>query len=376
MYPPFYVNLLSLRNCVRVPAILRVKLFMFVMDFTSKGIAWIEKVGAKLENLCSEVDARSQEQLDYVESQLQIAGANLKQFCSEFIQEIFPASLSEAKEDETSNLSLEKNIKKQLLASELSNIIVEEDNKKELSHSNSSSIVFPAETAEGVHIDSSLQPQADMVMKMSVEDTSEKAFTEGTLNMTSLPYEGVNGVEGSAKSSTIASVECQKSDPSMQVGKTIDVTDLEANISNVPSLTCSLYSTESQESAFPDFDEINSCAALPAISSDNAGESVDHHVNEPSVDSGPEVEFDGNCVLVYKYDLSSCSEFYGAHISHKKNMTKLEVKPGNQRNKDTAIYEDLSVESEQSNAESKPKSSPNEKLELSEVFCDSDWEII
>ncbi|XP_016504913.1 uncharacterized protein LOC107822852 isoform X2 [Nicotiana tabacum] len=373
MYPPFYVNLLSLRNCVRVPAILRVKLFMFVMDFTSKGIAWIEKVGAKLENLCSEVDARSQEQLDYVESQLQIAGANLKQFCSEFIQEIFPASLSEAKEDETSNLSLEKNIKKQLLASELSNIIVEEDNKKELSHSNSSSIVFPAETAEGVHIDSSLQPQADMVMKMSVEDTSEKAFTEGTLNMTSLPYEGVNGVEGSAKSSTIASVECQKSDPSMQVGKTIDVTDLEANISNVPSLTCSLYSTESQESAFPDFDEINSCAALPAISS---GESVDHHVNEPSVDSGPEVEFDGNCVLVYKDDLSSCSEFYGAHISHKKNMTKLEVKPGNQRNKDTAIYEDLSVESEQSNAESKPKSSPNEKLELSEVFCDSDWEII
>lgn len=59
-----------------------------------------------------------------------------------------------------------------------------------------------------------------------------------------------------------------------------------------------------------------------------------------------------------------------------KNMTKLEVKPGNQRNNDTAIYEDLSVESEQSNAESKPKSSPNEKLELSEVFCDSDWEII
>lgn len=60
-----------------------------------------------------------------------------------------------------------------------------------------------------------------------------------------------------------------------------------------------------------------------------------------------------------------------------KNMTKLEVKPGNQRNNDTAIYEDLSVESEQSNTESKPKYSPIQKLELSEeVFCDSDWEII
>lgn len=218
-----------------------------------------------------------QEQLDYVESQLQIAGANLKQFCSEFIQEIFPASLSDAKEDETSNLSSEENIKKQLLASELSNIIVEEDNKKELSHSNSSSIVFPADTAEGVHIDFSLQPQADMVMKMSVEDNSEKAFssgkssgvvafTERTLNMTSLPYEGDNGVEGHAKSSIIASVKCQESDPSMQVGKTIDFTYLKADMSNVPSLTCSPNSTESQDSAFPDFDEINSCAELPEIS--------------------------------------------------------------------------------------------------------------
>ncbi|XP_009775932.1 uncharacterized protein LOC107784291 isoform X1 [Nicotiana tabacum] len=356
------------------------------MNFTSKGIAWIEKVGAKLENLCSEVDARSQEQLDYVESQLQIAGANLKQFCSEFIQEIFPASLSDAKEDETSNLSSEENIKKQLLASELSNIIVEEDNKKELSHSNSSSIVFPADTAEGVHIDFSLQPQADMVMKMSVEDNSEKAFssgkssgvvafTERTLNMTSLPYEGDNGVEGHAKSSIIASVKCQESDPSMQVGKTIDFTYLKADMSNVPSLTCSPNSTESQDSAFPDFDEINSCAELPEIS--NGGESVDHHVNKPGIGTVPELEFDGNCVLVDKDDLSSCSEFYGAHISHKKNMTKLEVKPGNQRNNDTAIYEDLSVESEQSNTESKPKYSPIQKLELSEeVFCDSDWEII
>ncbi|PHT42877.1 U-box domain-containing protein 57 [Capsicum baccatum] len=42
---------------------------MFVMDFTSSGRAWIEKIGEKLKSLCSEVDARSQscplERLDH-----------------------------------------------------------------------------------------------------------------------------------------------------------------------------------------------------------------------------------------------------------------------------------------------------------------------
>ncbi|MCE3215440.1 hypothetical protein HAX54_002385 [Datura stramonium] len=343
------------------------------MGFTSRGIAWIGKIGEKLENLCSEVDARSQERLDFVERKLQIAGENLIQFCSEFILEILHASLSNAVE-ETTNLSSEQ----QHPASELSNISEEEDNKDELPHSNSSSLVFSVENMEEVHINSSFQPQADKATKMSVEDNLEKALsfgessgvvasTEGTLKMTSLSCEGDKGVEGPAKSSTIASVECLEVDPSMEVGKTIPFTDLGANTSNVPSLTCSTCSTESQESALPDFDEINFCAALPAVSN---GASVDHHLNEPVTDSVPEVEFDGNCVLVDKDDLSSSSEFQGAHISHKQNMPMLKVKPEKQRNKDAP-------KCEESNAGSKIKSSPNENLELSqEGFCESDWEMI
>ncbi|KAJ8545451.1 hypothetical protein K7X08_018034 [Anisodus acutangulus] len=348
------------------------------MDFTSRGIAWIGEIGEKLENLCSEVDARSKEQLDFVESQLQIAGENLKQFCSEFIQEIFPASLSDA-EEETSNLSSAQTRVKQHAASEPSN---KEDNKDELSHSNLSSLVLTVETTEGVRVYSSLQPRADKAMKTSVEDNLEKALsfgessgvvasTDGTLKTTSLSCEGDKGVEGRAKFSTIASVECLEFDPSMQEEKTIDFTDLGANTSNVPSITCLTYSTKSQESSLPDFNEINSNAALPAVSN---GASVDHHVKKPAIDSVPEVEFDGNCVLVDKDDLSSGSEFHRAHISYKKNMPRLNVKPGKQRNKNATKCEDLSV---QSNAEWKTKSSPNKTLELSqEGFCESDWEII
>lgn len=217
-----------------------------------------------------------QEQFNFVESQFQIAGANLKQFCIEVILEVLPASLSGA-EEETSNLSPEQNREEQHPASELSNISVQEDNKDELSCSNLSSLKLAVETMEGVHVDSSLQPRADKAMKMSVEDwekvlcftgksSAVVASTEETLKR-ALACEGDKGVEVPAKSSIIASsVECLEFDPFMQEGKTIDFTDHGPNTSNVPSLTCSIYSTESQESASPDFDEINSNAALPAVS--------------------------------------------------------------------------------------------------------------
>ncbi|KAM3362141.1 putative protein isoform X1 [Capsicum galapagoense] len=365
---------------------------MFVMDFTSRdsitsrGRAWIEKIGEKLESLCSEVDARSQEHFGFVESQLQVAGANLKQFCSEFIQEILPASLSVG-EVETSNLSSEQNTEEQQPASELSNISVQEDNKDELSRPNSFYPELAVETMEGLHADSSLPPQADKVMKMSIEGNLEKALsfsgkssavvasTEETLKMTLPSCEGDKGVEGPAKSSSSASsVESLEFDTSMQEGKTIDFMDLGFSTSNVPSLTCSTYSIESQEGVVPDFDEINSNAALPAVSN---GASVEHPVNEPAIDSVSEVEFDGNCVLVDKDDVFSGSEFHGAQISNKKNLPMLKVKPGKQRNKDATKCEDHSVELEHSNVKCKTETYPREKLELSqEGFCESDWEII
>lgn len=203
-----------------------------------------------------------QEQINFVESQFQIASANLKQFCIGVIQEILPGSLS-AVEEETSNLSTEQNR--------------EQHPASELSFSNSTSLKLAVEATEGVHVDSSLQPREDKAMKMSFEDwekilgvtgksSAQVASTEETLKMT-LSCEGDKGVEVPAKSSTSASsFECLEFDPSMQEEKTIYFTDHGANTSNVPSLTCSIYSTESQESVVLDFDEMNSNAAVPAVS--------------------------------------------------------------------------------------------------------------
>ncbi|PHT78108.1 hypothetical protein T459_16160 [Capsicum annuum] len=154
---------------------------------------------------------------------------------------------------------LEKKARRRELA------FVQEDNKDELSRPNSSCLELAVENMEGTHVDSSLPPQVDKPMKMSVEEF----------------------------------------DPSMQEGKTIDFMDLGFNTSNVPSLTCSTYSIESKEGAIPGFDEINSNAALPAVSNGMSsllpavsnGASVEHTVNEPAIDSVSEVKFDGNCVL-------------------------------------------------------------------------------
>ncbi|PHU11530.1 hypothetical protein BC332_18460 [Capsicum chinense] len=202
-----------------LPDIKNIEIHMFVMDFTSSGIAWIEKIGEKLESLCSEVDARSQscplERLDHSRGLYPWHGIDT-----------LPAGVTDA-EVETSNLSLEQNTEEHHPASELLSISVQEDNKNELFCPNSSCPELAVENMEGTHVDSSLSPQVDKKMNMSVEGNLEKALsfsgkssavvasTGETLKMTLPSCKGDKGVEGPAKSSSSASsVESLEFDPS------------------------------------------------------------------------------------------------------------------------------------------------------------------
>ncbi|KAF3679897.1 putative vignain-like [Capsicum annuum] len=206
-------------NCHLLPDIKNVEIHMFVMDFTSSGRAWIEKIGEKLESLCSEVDARSQncplERLDHSRGLYPWHGIDT-----------LPAGVTDA-EVETSNLSLEQNTEEHHPASELLSISVQEDNKNELFCPNSSCPELAVENMEGTHVDSSLSPQVDKKMNMSVEGNLEKALsfsgkssalvasTGETLKMTLPSCKGDKGVEGPAKSSSSASsVESLEFDPS------------------------------------------------------------------------------------------------------------------------------------------------------------------
>lgn len=63
------------------------------MDLNSKGIAWVGNIYQKFEAMCMEVDdIVRQDTLKYVENQIQTVGNNVKQFCSEFIEDVLPPS--------------------------------------------------------------------------------------------------------------------------------------------------------------------------------------------------------------------------------------------------------------------------------------------
>ncbi|MBA0789209.1 hypothetical protein Gotri_025875 [Gossypium trilobum] len=102
------------------------------MDSKFKGIVWVGNIYQRFEALCLEMDDMvCQETFQYVEDQLQTVGANVRQFCTELMQEVLPSSPTNSKEE--LNLSLLQNAA--VTANKDSNINVNKDCiQKELIH--------------------------------------------------------------------------------------------------------------------------------------------------------------------------------------------------------------------------------------------------
>ncbi|KAE8689449.1 Detected protein of unknown function [Hibiscus syriacus] len=109
-------------------------MFELSMEGKSKGIAWVGNIYQKFEAMCLEMDDMvCQETFQYVEDQLQTVGANVKQFCTELMQEVLPSSPTNPKED--LNTSLVQNAD---VAHEDSNSSVDKERiKKKLIHASS-----------------------------------------------------------------------------------------------------------------------------------------------------------------------------------------------------------------------------------------------
>ncbi|MBA0748021.1 hypothetical protein Gogos_004877 [Gossypium gossypioides] len=83
-------------------------MFQFNMDSKFKGIVWVGNIYQRFEALCLEMDDMvCKETFQYVEDQLQTVGANVRQFCTELMQEVLPSSPTNSKEE--LNLSLLQN---------------------------------------------------------------------------------------------------------------------------------------------------------------------------------------------------------------------------------------------------------------------------
>ncbi|KAA3478038.1 inner centromere protein A isoform X1 [Gossypium australe] len=112
------------------------------MDSKFKGIVWVGNIYQRFEALCLEMDDMvcqvlftihpfAVETFQYVEDQLQTVGANVRQFCTELMQEVLPSSPTNSKEE--LNLSLLQNAA--VTANKDSDISVNKDCiQKELIH--------------------------------------------------------------------------------------------------------------------------------------------------------------------------------------------------------------------------------------------------
>ncbi|KAA8540489.1 hypothetical protein F0562_024592 [Nyssa sinensis] len=99
---------------------------MFNMDFRGKDISWVAWVGnicQKFEALCSELDdIMCEETIKYVENQLQTLGADVKQFCAEFVHDVLPPFSVDSMKEATTDLSLDHTKGIDLVAHERSKI--------------------------------------------------------------------------------------------------------------------------------------------------------------------------------------------------------------------------------------------------------------
>ncbi|OMO65358.1 LPPG:FO 2-phospho-L-lactate transferase CofD/UPF0052 [Corchorus olitorius] len=102
------------------------------MESESKGIAWVGNIYQKFEAMCMEVDDRiCEDTFRYVENHLHAVGANVKQFCTELMEDVLSPSLTDSEKELKSSPVQNAGVK----AYENSKVNVDEE--KELIHSSS-----------------------------------------------------------------------------------------------------------------------------------------------------------------------------------------------------------------------------------------------
>ncbi|KAF8413766.1 hypothetical protein HHK36_001759 [Tetracentron sinense] len=84
---------------------------MLIMDFKCKGITWVGNIYQKFEAMIMEVDdIMSQDAVKYVENQMEIVGASVKNFYSELVQDMLLPSSEDLMKGTAPDLSLEQNV--------------------------------------------------------------------------------------------------------------------------------------------------------------------------------------------------------------------------------------------------------------------------
>ncbi|XP_027111896.1 uncharacterized protein [Coffea arabica] len=157
------------------------------MDTRVKSLSWIGNIREKFETFYSEIDDIVKENLEYGENQLLTAGANVKQFCSEFMEEVLPESIINSLQEKTTT---SENAKRVVHAGGLPDKEANAGHKDGPSDCNSSNQPILMETVEEADITLSFTLKANDGREMSFEENRVK---ETEFSSEILKFEGHGG---------------------------------------------------------------------------------------------------------------------------------------------------------------------------------------
>ncbi|CAK9152598.1 unnamed protein product [Ilex paraguariensis] len=374
------------------------------MDINSKSVSWFGNIRQEFAAFYSELeDIVCQEKpYEYVEGQLLRAGANVKQFCSDIVQDVLPEFIVDSTKEESPDPSLEQDTNMNRMACERLKVGVEKDLKEGLCDVNSLSHASVVEQVVELHIDSSLEQNADVGMLERSNVGVKGNEVDGKLFPSEIPEvadpaeehlsirssvcggnwsnDEKKGCSGEVCLSTLISVEFHECNSSMKAGEPSDLVDAKPDIPEpLPSadsviLTESYTSTSDESVSSPEsclsgfeahneFVEFESFLCHPDFGDTNTEESRDDHVNESAMEATQQFS-----KLKNRSYQETIEEFSALEMKFAK-----EQECGQQ----ATCPEDLHAESGQPIRKYFTRTSPTGELESPDYdFCDSDWEII
>ncbi|XP_028063300.1 uncharacterized protein LOC114266574 isoform X3 [Camellia sinensis] len=366
---------------------------------------WVEEIRQKFEILCLEVDGVVHETVGAnIENQVQTMGANIKQFCSEFVHDVMPSFSPDFMEGVTPELSPQKNKNVNLTAQESSMIGVDIDPKKGLCNKNSLAHQYCMEPVDEKRIDLLSKKKDDIGMseKLNVSvmenATAKKPFpteipvvvdtAEKDSSLTSL-FCGVNASDderwdGQDDLSTPVSLDGYHS--CMKEGETTGLTT--ADNSNVLPSANSVILVESCKCGVSDtgLTSVDACSAISSEGSDNVGTEkfTDGQVIEPAMETTnfSELKLDESCIVVDSAKLCSVCLRAAKSQSYKKKIceaftAKMKSAKEQEREQQAPRNEDRDAGLNQHKGERLAPPALTTKIEtVDHDFCDSEWEII
>lgn len=375
------------------------------MDYTFNGITWVGSIYQKFEDMCLEVDEiMRQERLNCVEGQLQIVGANVRQFCSEIMQDVLPPSSVPTEKEAVSDLSVEQTTdvaayKKSIVGIDEEHFVEGPCNVDHLLHSSS------VEPVKVIDIGLSLEENVDIGMNEKSEvDVKEYPIREKQiqldisdiipsgerdLSMALLSHElhradNEMAVDSGANMLLPAPDGVEGSNSFMKTGEEIDAAA--CNSGGIPSPD-SVSLVESCESKVGNVELSSGDASAVSIGrSDDyiAEESRDDDITKKgsTVRSSDKVKLDESCIMVDHSDLYSFSQEAPKDRSYKKKLkealaSKIRLRKKQDHNQHATCYKDLGAGLDQQKGKSftsstlaKDPDSPDQE------FCESEWEIV